>query len=148
MPVTSSASAITRFRAGVVAIAATYVFFLLYAQFGLVFLIQSRGGGSGDIQQAMMVMGVVGLGVVMLLEQHPLPSGRPRIAAPSGGADDYATEPTFFYWPQAVIEGRAGHRVDPIHGDAGAQPCSRRGVAGRRRNAVTQSIRHLGSHRR
>lgn len=25
------------------------------------------------------------------LEQHPLPSGRPRIAAPSGGTDDYAT---------------------------------------------------------
>ncbi|HET9758066.1 MAG TPA: hypothetical protein VFP66_16315 [Candidatus Limnocylindrales bacterium] len=25
------------------------------------------------------------------LEQHPLPSGRPRIAALSGGADDYAT---------------------------------------------------------
>ena len=25
------------------------------------------------------------------LEQHPLPSGRPRIAAPSGGSDDYAT---------------------------------------------------------
>lgn len=25
------------------------------------------------------------------LEQRPLPSGRPRIAAPSGGTDDYAT---------------------------------------------------------
>jgi hypothetical protein len=25
------------------------------------------------------------------LEQHPLPSGRPRIAAPSGGTDDNAT---------------------------------------------------------
>jgi hypothetical protein len=25
------------------------------------------------------------------LEQHPLPSGRPRIAAPSGGTDDYAS---------------------------------------------------------
>jgi hypothetical protein len=25
------------------------------------------------------------------LEQHPLPSGRQRIAAPSGGTDDYAT---------------------------------------------------------
>jgi hypothetical protein len=25
------------------------------------------------------------------LEQHRLPSGRPRIAAPSGGTDDYAT---------------------------------------------------------
>jgi hypothetical protein len=26
---------------------------------------------------------------LILLEQHPLPSGRPRIAAPSGSSDDY-----------------------------------------------------------
>jgi hypothetical protein len=25
------------------------------------------------------------------LEQHPVPPGRPRIATPSGGTDDYAT---------------------------------------------------------
>ena len=27
---------------------------------------------------------------LILLEQHPLPSGRPRICAPSGSSDDYA----------------------------------------------------------
>ena len=27
---------------------------------------------------------------LILLEQHPLPSGRPRISAPSGSSDDYA----------------------------------------------------------
>lgn len=50
-----------RFARGVLAVAATYVFFLLYAQFGFVFLLQSRGGGAEEVQRAMGAMGLGGL---------------------------------------------------------------------------------------
>ena len=61
MPERPSIPFAARAWAGVMAVAATYVYFLLYAQFGLVYLIQSRGGGAADIERAMGAMGLVGL---------------------------------------------------------------------------------------
>lgn len=54
------------FWAGVAAIAASYVYFLLYAQFGLVFLMESRGAGAADIEHAMGAMGLAGLATSLL----------------------------------------------------------------------------------
>ncbi len=55
-----------RFWAGVAAIAASYVYFLLYAQFGLVFLMESRGALATDIEHAMGAMGMAGLATSLL----------------------------------------------------------------------------------
>jgi hypothetical protein len=44
-----------------------------------------QGGMLALLDQADLIRELISL------EQHPLPSGRPRIAAPSGGSDDYAT---------------------------------------------------------
>ena len=54
------------FWAGVAAIAASYVYFLLYAQFGLVFLMESRGAKAADIEHAMGAMGLAGLATSLL----------------------------------------------------------------------------------
>ncbi len=47
--------------AALVAIAATYVYFLLFAQYGFVRLISERGGNALAVDRAMAVMGVAGL---------------------------------------------------------------------------------------
>lgn len=54
-----------RYVPGVVAVAATYVFFLLWAQFGFVSLLEGRlgtaAGGGGAVRAAMAAMGAAGL---------------------------------------------------------------------------------------
>lgn len=44
-----------------IAVAATYVFFLLFAQFGFLELLKSRGLAAGEIEAAMASMGIAGL---------------------------------------------------------------------------------------
>lgn len=46
---------------GAAAVAATYIHFLLFAQYGLVRLITARGGAASDVDRVMAVMGLVGL---------------------------------------------------------------------------------------
>ncbi|HEX6200817.1 MAG TPA: hypothetical protein VF150_11165, partial [Thermoanaerobaculia bacterium] len=48
---------------GMAAVAATYVLFLLWAQFGLVALLRERLAAPGAVQAAMAAMGAAGLGV-------------------------------------------------------------------------------------
>jgi mono/diheme cytochrome c family protein len=50
-----------RSAAGFLAVVATYVYFLLFAQYGLVRLITERGGGAAEVDRAMAFMGVAGL---------------------------------------------------------------------------------------
>ena len=64
-----------RFWAGVAAIAASYVYFLLYAQFGLVFLMESRGALAADIEHAMGAMGLAGLATSLLSGLNCIRSG-------------------------------------------------------------------------
>ncbi|MCB1035863.1 MAG: cbb3-type cytochrome c oxidase subunit II [Acidobacteria bacterium] len=45
----------------VVAVAATYVYFLLFAQFGFLHLLAARGGGGETVQASMLAMGGAGL---------------------------------------------------------------------------------------
>jgi cytochrome c oxidase cbb3-type subunit 2 len=47
----------------VVAIAATYIYFLLFAQFGFLHLLAARGYGPGQVQASMAAMGITGLAV-------------------------------------------------------------------------------------
>lgn len=47
--------------AGLVAIAATYVIFLLWAQFGFLDRLQEAGASTGEIERAMIAMGLAGL---------------------------------------------------------------------------------------
>jgi hypothetical protein len=58
-----------------VAIVATYVYFLLFAQYGFIRLIGERGGKAPLVDQAMAGMGVSGLAVsflaALLLARHP-----------------------------------------------------------------------------
>ncbi len=51
----------SRFLSGVVAVGATYFYFLLFAQFGFLHLLMAAGGGAADVQRAMVVMGLCGL---------------------------------------------------------------------------------------
>jgi hypothetical protein len=61
------------------------------------------------------------------LEQHPLPSGRPRIPAPSGGTDDYATALLALV---AELAGEGLTRSCPVRGSgivkSGVAPAGRR----------------------
>ncbi len=52
---------VSRGFAGMTAVTATYVYFLLFAQYGLVRLIESRGGAADAVQRAMTFMGIAGL---------------------------------------------------------------------------------------
>ncbi|MBI2214663.1 MAG: cbb3-type cytochrome c oxidase subunit II [Acidobacteria bacterium] len=47
--------------AGALAVAATYVFFLIYAQFGFLHLLDARLGGGAAVGSAMAAMGIAGL---------------------------------------------------------------------------------------
>jgi len=51
---------------GVIAVAATYTYFLLYAQFGFLHRLQQQLGGDGDLQAAMAAMGVAGMAISLL----------------------------------------------------------------------------------
>ena len=68
-----------RFWAGVVAIAASYIYFLLYAQFGLVFLMESRGAQAADIEHAMGSMGLAGLATSLLSASLLKRLGAPKL---------------------------------------------------------------------
>lgn len=52
--------------AGALAVAATYVFFLIYAQFGFLHLLDARLGGGAAVRPAMAAMGLAGLAASLL----------------------------------------------------------------------------------
>jgi mono/diheme cytochrome c family protein len=62
---------------GILLVAATYTYFLLFAQFGFLELLQERLGGAGDVRLAMTAMGVAGLSAslltALLLKRHQPP---------------------------------------------------------------------------
>jgi cbb3-type cytochrome oxidase cytochrome c subunit len=88
--------------AGVVAVAGTYIYFLLFAQYGFVRLIEARGGGPVSVDRAMACMGVAGLlasfGTALVLRRR-----RPRsvLLASFGGC---ATAAALALAPSPAVE--------------------------------------------
>ena len=64
---------------GLVAVAATYVYFLIWAQFGLLARMRAAGLDAGEIRLAMAAMGLAGLAASFAAAR--LPAGRRTVAA-------------------------------------------------------------------
>ena len=68
---------------GLTAVAATYVYFLIWAQFGLLARMRAAGLDAGSIRVAMAAMGVAGLAASFAAAR--LPAGRRSVAAGLAG---------------------------------------------------------------